>query len=89
VRKTLRGRKDWQNVQKPVDLRAVDAVAPLADGEIALNALYRDNTDIVEAFLDHYRALGVDRFILVDDQSGDGTSEQLAAQPMVSEHRYR
>lgn len=86
VRKTLRDRKDWQKVQKPVDLRAVDAVAPLADSEIALIALCRDNIDIVEAFLDHYRALGVDRFILVDDRSGDGTIEHLAAQPDVDLH---
>jgi hypothetical protein len=35
-------------------------------------------------FLDYYRRLGVDHFLLVDNGSDDGTREYLAAQPDVS-----
>ncbi len=35
------------------------------------------------SFLSHYRALGVTRFICVDDRSADGTRELLLAQPDV------
>lgn len=44
-------------------------------------------------FLKHYRALGVDHFLIVDNDSDDGTAEFLAAQPDVSlwttKHSYR
>jgi len=86
ARKTWRDRKDWLKVRKSVDLRAVRDVKPLVQGEIALIALCRDTIDIVEAFLNHYRALGVDRFILVDDRSSDGTHEYLTEQPDVDLH---
>ena len=32
------------------------------------------------AFLDHYRRLGVDQFLILDDSSSDGTREFLSAQ---------
>ena len=35
------------------------------------------------AFLAYYRGLGVDRFVVLDDRSTDGTAEYLAAQPDV------
>ena len=37
----------------------------------------------LEAFLAHYRRLGADRFIVLDDRSTDGTMAFLAAQPDV------
>lgn len=44
-------------------------------------------------FLDHYRALGVEHFIVVDNDSDDGSAEFLAQQPDVSvwhtSHSYR
>lgn len=44
-------------------------------------------------FLKHYRALGVDHFLIVDNDNDDGTAEFLAAQPDVSlwttKHSYR
>jgi len=39
------------------------------------------------AFLRHYRALGVDRFFIVDNDSSDGTAEYLAEQPDVQVFR--
>ena len=44
-------------------------------------------------FLEHYRKLGVDHFLIVDNDSDDGTAEYLAEQPDVSawhtSHSYR
>lgn len=39
---------------------------------------------IVGQFLDHYRALGVTQFYIVDDRSTDGTFDYLCGQPDVS-----
>ena len=46
-------------------------------------AIVHDEMFFLEAFLNHYRRLGVDRFILLDDRSTDGTAAFLAAQPDV------
>lgn len=44
-------------------------------------------------FLSHYRKLGIDHFLIVDNGSDDGTAAYLAAQPDVSlwttQHSYR
>ncbi|MEL7282504.1 MAG: glycosyltransferase family 2 protein [Pseudomonadota bacterium] len=44
-------------------------------------------------FLDHHRKLGVDHFLIVDNDSDDGTTDYLAEQPDVSlwttPHSYR
>ncbi|QXT40651.1 glycosyltransferase family 2 protein [Gymnodinialimonas ceratoperidinii] len=42
---------------------------------------------IVEQFLDHYRALGIEQFYIVDDRSTDGTFEILKEQPDVAVFR--
>ena len=46
-------------------------------------AIVHDEMFFLEAFLAHYRRLGADRFIILDDCSTDGTLEFLAAQPDV------
>ena len=43
----------------------------------------RDERLRLPAFLEHYRRLGVDRFFIADNNSTDGSSEYLAAQPDV------
>ena len=35
------------------------------------------------AFLNHYRSLGVDEFLVIDNDSSDGSTEYLAAQADV------
>lgn len=46
-----------------------------------LCAIVHDETFLLPAFLAHYRALGVEHFVLLDDASTDGTRALLAEQP--------
>jgi hypothetical protein len=59
---------------------------------LTLCGVVHDEMFFLPAFLAHYRAMGVERFALIDDASTDGTAEFLAAQPdcvtLVSELRY-
>jgi glycosyltransferase involved in cell wall biosynthesis len=59
---------------------AVPAARP---GEIRAFAKCRNELLRLPAFLRHYRALGVDRFVIVDNDSTDGTAEYLAREPDV------
>ena len=54
-----------------------------ATGEIRAFAKCRNEQLRLPAFLKHYRALGVDRFFIIDNQSSDGTTEYLAGEPDV------
>ena len=51
------------------------------DAEVNLYAIVRDEMFFLDAFLDHYRRLGVDQFLILDDSSSDGTREFLSSQP--------
>jgi len=57
-----------------------------------LSGIVRNELYFLPAFLEHYRALGVSRFILIDDRSDDGSPAYLAEQPdvmvLTSRHRY-
>lgn len=44
----------------------------------------RNEAAILPAFLAHYRAMGVDQFLIVDNGSSDGTLDALLAEPDVS-----
>ena len=59
---------------------------------LTLYAVMRDEAFFLPAFLDHYRGIGVEQFLILDDGSADGTAEALAAQPDVAllscPHRY-
>ena len=46
-----------------------------------LVALTRNEMYFLPEFLNHYRQLGVERFVFLNDRSGDGSLEFLAAQP--------
>ncbi len=71
----------------PVNLHRLDRrpIGP-ADGEIRLFTRLRSQAHRLPAFLDFYRAQGVDRFFVVDNASDDGTRDLLLAQPDV--HLY-
>jgi hypothetical protein len=48
--------------------------------DVNLCAVVRDEMYLLPAFFDHYRRLGVQQFIILDDGSNDGSCEYLAAQ---------
>jgi glycosyltransferase involved in cell wall biosynthesis len=53
---------------------------------IRLFSAMRNERDILPLFLDHYRKLGVARFVIVDNDSSDGSRELLLDQPDVELH---
>ena len=57
----------------------ISPVRPLAG--VTAVSIVRNELFFLPAFLEHYRGLGVARFIFLDDRSSDGTREYLAAQP--------
>ncbi|MBZ4023588.1 glycosyl transferase family 2 [Rhodobacter sp. TJ_12] len=56
----------------------------IARNDILLFATIRNEATRLEHFLAHYRALGVNRFLIVDNDSTDGSRDLLADQPDVS-----
>ena len=68
-----------------LDLRLLNAEPPFAERDrIILFASFRNERDFLPWFLDHYRALGVEWFILVDNLSTDGTPDFLLEQKDVT-----
>lgn len=57
-----------------------------------LTSRVRNEMYFLPAFLSHYRGLGVERFVFLDDRSTDGTRAFLAGQPdcmiVASRHRF-
>lgn len=53
---------------------------PADPGKLSVYSTFRDEMALAPAFLAHYRAMGVEQFLIVDDGSTDGTREYLAAQ---------
>lgn len=72
----------WQARRHVRDLTSV-RVNPAPRGAILCFAGVRDEIMRLPDFLRHYRALGVDRFVMVDNGSVDGTDAFLAEQPDV------
>jgi hypothetical protein len=66
-------------------LRLVRSPSGPAAG-IRLYSAMRNERDILPLFLDHYRRLGVARFVIVDNDSADGSRELLLDQPDVELH---
>ncbi len=72
-----------------LDIRHNPLLGPFA---LTLCAVVHDEMFFLPEFLRHYRALGVTRFIFLDDASTDGTADFLRAQSdcmiVGSPHRY-
>lgn len=70
-----------------------DRTTGLASDAILAFVTVRNEMVRLPYFLQHYRALGVDHFLFVDNDSDDGTADYLAAQADVSiwttKHSYR
>jgi hypothetical protein len=50
-------------------------------GKITLYSIMRNERFFLDAFFDHYRALGVEQFLILDDGSKDGSIEFFKSQP--------
>ena len=61
-----------------------NSIAEVAQDAILVFATMRNEMVRLPHFLAHYRALGVDHFLIVDNGSDDGTVAYLADQPDVS-----
>lgn len=71
--------------QKSGQLTAVrDRTDGIKPGAILCFATLRNEALRLPYYLDHYRKLGVDHFLIVDNDSDDGTGPYLEAQPDVS-----
>jgi hypothetical protein len=53
-------------------------------GKVLLFSTVFNASPYIDWFLDHYRTLGVDHFLFVDNASDDGTPERLLREPDVS-----
>ncbi len=51
------------------------------EGALSLYAVMRDEAFFLPAFLSHYRSIGVEQFVILDDRSVDGTAQMLRAAP--------
>lgn len=75
----------WRAFRKRRQLTAVaDRTAALGKQPILLFSTLRNERVRLPYFLEYYRRLGVDHFLIVDNGSEDGSREYLAGQPDVS-----
>lgn len=81
----LRRRLLWRALRARHRLRPVaDRTDGLADDAVLVVACVRNEGLRLPFFLSHYRALGADHFLIVDNDSDDGSAEMLAGQGDVS-----
>ena len=72
-------------IRRRRQLRCVaDHTAAIRPGDVLLFATMRNEDQRLPHFLNHYRRLGVAHFLIVDNDSTDGTAALLAGQPDVS-----
>lgn len=51
--------------------------------DVAVLCVERNEILRIREFIEHYRSIGVERFLILDNESNDGTREYLMAQPDV------
>jgi len=75
----------WRALRSRHNLTSVhDRTGSIADDAILAFVVLRNEATRLPFFLSHYRRLGVDHFLVVDNGSDDGSFERLAAEPDVS-----
>ncbi len=90
----MRRRLLWRALRKRRELSAVrDSTSQIRPRDVLLFATIRDEAQRLPFFLNHYRAMGVDHFLIVDNDSTDGSRELLQDSADVSlwrtSHSYR
>ena len=63
---------------------AQDRTTSINPDDILLFAVFRNEAARIDEFLRHYRKLGVNHFLIIDNGSDDGTEKRLLDQPDVS-----
>ena len=85
----------WRRIKnrRTAELHLRNGRDRLEAAELGCVFLCHNDRRMLPAFLDHYRKIGVDRFICVDDQSSDGSIDYLLSQADVdlwqSKRRYK
>ncbi|MDU9006606.1 glycosyltransferase family 2 protein [Sedimentitalea todarodis] len=75
----------WRSFRSRRQLRPVkNRTAGIRPGAILAFSTIRNEIERMPWFLDHHRKLGVDHFLIVENDSDDGTDRYLAAQADVS-----
>lgn len=80
-------RRDFMTraIRARLDLAArADRTRAIRRGDILAVTVLRNEAPRLPAFLAHYRAIGVNHFLIVDNDSDDGSADLLADQPDVS-----
>lgn len=81
---TLRGEFDELSERSLTEqLTAIRCRGEVAEGEIAVISVLRNEAARLPLFFDHYKKLGVGRFFMVDNDSDDGSHEILLAEPLA------
>ena len=84
-RRLIRKRLLWRAFRKRRDLTLVsDRRAQVRPNGILCFTTLRNESMRLPYFLEHYRALGVDHFFMVDNNSDDGCATYLTEQPDVT-----
>ena len=80
------------DIERYDDLREVYRGSDVSNSGLTFTGIARNEMHFLPIFLREYRKLGVQRFIIIDDASSDGSVEFLASQPDVilvsSDARY-
>ncbi|MDP5219426.1 glycosyltransferase family 2 protein [Ruegeria sp. 2205SS24-7] len=75
----------WRSLRSRHHLRALaDRTKKIKPDDILLVATMRNEITRLPHFLDYYRTLGINHFLIVDNDSDDGTTGLLRDQPDVS-----
>lgn len=75
----------WRSFRSRQQLRSVkDRTDRITRGAILAVSTIRNEIDRLPWFLNHHRELGVEHFLIVDNDSGDGSAAYLAEQADVS-----
>ena len=92
VKYRLKGYDRSRMDQAKIRLVSSHGLRPLGSQDMPIVFLVHNERRLLPAFLEHYREMGVTRFLCVDDRSNDGSREFLLQQPDVdlyeSEVRY-
>lgn len=75
----------WRSLRSRRQLTSIlDQTDQIAATDILAVMVLRNEMQRLPFFLSHYRRLGVSHFLVIDNDSDDGSAELLAAQPDVS-----